>query len=167
MLKSKDIAILLKIHLNTDDWTYEQMSGELYIGTGELYRCLKRCQKGRLYKKESRQVVLEPLYEIIVHAVKYIYPASVGNFTRGIPTAHSASPLKENLMSEKEDQYVWEHPEGEHRGMSVSPFYPKIEACREDPLFYKSLILVDGLRIGRARELKMSKIELKKLLFPQ
>lgn len=162
MLKAKDVVVLLKVHLHNKEWTYEEMAEKLSIGTGELHRSLKRCTQSHLFRKKERKVQVEPLYKIIIHAVKFVYPASVGHVSRGVATAHSAPPLNEQIQSEKDDQFVWEHPEGNHRGMIVSPLYPKaIQAALNDQKLYACLALVDALRIGQTREQKIAKNELR------
>lgn len=162
MLKAKDIVVLLKIHLNEGDWTYKQRADELSIGTGELHRSLERCQQSNLYFKKNRQVQIEPLYNVIIHAIRYIYPAVEAGISRGVPTAHTAAPLKNQIASDQRENYVWEDAKGDERGISISPLYPKaIEAARKDNQLYECLALIDALRVGQKREQKIAKNELR------
>ena len=83
---------------------------------------------------------------------------------KGIPTAHSASPINE-YITEGVDVYVWAYAKGNKRGQSIEPLYKTLPAIiQEDKLFYELLTIVDTIRVGRAREIKIAIDELKKRL---
>ena len=74
---------------------------------------------------------------------------------RGIPTGHSAPPLKEEIISEQD--YVWPYPKGDARGQSVLPLYYTVpQAIDLDKNLYEILALIDALRVGRVREKNMA-----------
>lgn len=84
---------------------------------------------------------------------------------RGIPTAHAASPLKEQISRGDEPIPVWPHAEGTERGIACEPLYKTVpHAAVLDEKLYEALALVDVLRIGRAREVELAKFELGRLL---
>jgi hypothetical protein len=84
---------------------------------------------------------------------------------RGIPTAHSAEPLKSMLMVNPDDVYVWATPNGKVRGQAIQPLYRSVpQAITDDPQLYELLCLVDALRVGRVREQKIAASELIKRL---
>ncbi len=83
---------------------------------------------------------------------------------KGIPTAHSASPIKEHISSNA-DVYVWANAKGSHRGQAIEPLYKSLpQMVKEDKLLYELLTIVDTIRVGRVREIKIAIDELKKRL---
>ena len=82
---------------------------------------------------------------------------------RGIPTAHSAEPLKSLLMVNDNNVYVWASHQGKIKGLRINPLYHSVpEIVAQDNRFYEMLCLVDGLRIGKVREQELAALELKK-----
>jgi hypothetical protein len=53
----------------------------------------------------------------------YAFPTKLGQVTRGFPTAHAASPLKDELQADTDLPQVWAHKDGIVQGTSVEPFY--------------------------------------------
>jgi len=83
---------------------------------------------------------------------------------RGVPTAHSAEPLKNKLSFQEE--MVWEHPDGNIRGQLIIPLYTTVpEIVKNNILLYELLALTDSLRIGGARERELAISELEKRFF--
>jgi hypothetical protein len=84
-----------------------------------------------------------------------------GTIVKGIPTAHSAAPLREVIQST--EPYVWPSGKGTLRGQSIAPLYPSVvDAVQNDPKLHELLALVDALRVGKAREKELAITELKK-----
>jgi hypothetical protein len=83
---------------------------------------------------------------------------------RGIPTAHSAYPINEQIASGN-DIYVWPYAKGNQRGQAIEPLYKTLPAVvKDDNLFYELLVITDTIRIGRSREIKIAIEELEKRL---
>ncbi len=100
----------------------------------------------------------------MVYGLKYVFPTEPGAIVKGTPTAHSASPVKEHISSDA-DVYVWSNAKGTHRGQAIEPLYKTIpQIVQEDELFYELLTLVDTIRVGRVREVKIAIDELNKRL---
>jgi hypothetical protein len=98
------------------------------------------------------------LLELLIHGLKYIYPATPGTLVRGMPTAHGISPLKEQIVSSQEP-LVWAFPTGIEIGLALTPLYPSVPlAASLDPQLYELLGLVDALRVGRIREQQLAAI---------
>ncbi len=96
--------------------------------------------------------------------VKSYFPTEPGAIVKGIPTAHSASPIKEYISSGK-DSYVWAYANGTQRGQAIEPLYKSLpQIVFEDKSFYELLVIVDTIRIGRTREKKIAVEELNKRL---
>jgi hypothetical protein len=156
-MRPQDVAVLLKIVAMGDrPWRYADLSQSLFISQSEVAEALNRCFLARLVDAGKRKVFRASLTEFLTYGVKYVFPAQPGAMVRGIATAHSASPLRESIVSQ-EDLYVWPHPEGSVRGQSIEPLYPKvIQAAQQDPHLYELLTLLDGVRVGRAREYRLA-----------
>lgn len=166
MLKPQDIAIVVKVHCWQGNWTYEQLASSLKTSASVVHESLRRCQVSRLYDRDSRRVMREALLEFLVHGVKYAFPAVVGNLKRGVPTAHSAEPLKSLLMVNDPLPYVWMYAKGQSKGQEIKPLYKQLpEVAPDDPRFYEMLCLVDALRIGKARERELAISALKERLY--
>ncbi len=161
-LKPQDVLVLLKIFLlNRDHYSIREISNATKISISEVHSAIKRCQKSNLINPLNRRVLKAQMSEFIIHGLKYVFPAELGTLSRGLPTAHSAKPLS-NLIS-SENCYVWPYSKGEIRGTSILPLYKSVtEAVQEDQKLYEFLALIDALRIGRARELKIAEKEILK-----
>jgi len=93
--------------------------------------------------------------------LKYVYPQHPGALVRGVPTAYSAPPLSELVMSN--EAVVWPYADGTVRGQAIIPLHPSVpKACMADPTLYELLALADALRIGRTREKTQGIEELRK-----
>jgi hypothetical protein len=101
------------------------------------------------------------LKEFLIHGAKYVFPVHRGGMVRGIPTAHAAPPLKEQLAESFDPPPVWPDPDGTVRGLEFSPLYKNVPAAaRRDSKLYELLALVDAIRDGRAREREIAVREL-------
>ncbi len=165
MLKPQDIVVLLKVHNLKTDWTYGNLAQSLGLSASEVHSALKRCETSGLYLNEGRKVQKQALAEFLVYGLKYVFPTEPGAIVRGLPTAHSAEPLKSLLMLNPDDVYVWAFPYGEIRGQAIEPLYRCVpKAAFNDPKLYELLCLIDALRVGRVREQKIAAQELIKRL---
>ena len=80
---------------------------------------------------------------------------------RGIPTAHSALPISNNIVSD--ELFVWEHSGGTVRGQAIIPLYHTVpNIVQNDEKLYELLALVDAIRTGTARISKIASEELEK-----
>jgi hypothetical protein len=90
-----------------------------------------------------------------------VFPANPGTFVNGLYTAHSHPFMKQQFPSEMD--YVWPDPRGEVRGLAIKPLYKdQVKAAELDPTLYLMLALIDVIRVGRVREMKVAVEELKK-----
>ena len=103
----------------------------------------------------------ENVLEFLNHGIRFVYPQWPGAIVRGIPTAHS-SPVLQNEIASNE-HYVWPYAKGTIKGQSIIPLYHTVpKAVLEDKKLYELLALVDAIRIGNAREKKISFEKLEK-----
>jgi hypothetical protein len=166
MLKPQDIVVVLKLH-NLQDlkWTYSELANGLYMSSSEVHAALKRCEASGLYDCSSRKVKKRCLLEFLIHGLKYVFPEKPGALSRGIPTGHSAEPLRSLLNVDPADAYVWSDPSGEVRGQSITPLYRSVPAAvKDDPKLHELLSLVDAIRVGRVREQNLASQELEQRL---
>lgn len=167
-MRPQDIAILLKIvSLGKKAWKTTDLASQLYISQSEISQSLHRNWSAGLLDDSKRSVHKRSLVEFLVHGVKYVYPEKPGPIVRGTPTAHSAPPLSK-MIQLSGDVYVWPHEEGTVRGETIRPLYPSVpKAAGVDPVFYELLALVDAIRLGRSREVKIAADELHKRILAQ
>jgi hypothetical protein len=160
-MRPQDIAILLYLSdLASTDWKVGDVARALQISQSEVSEALNRSQIARLLDKKHKKVFRAGLLEFVLHGLKYVFPVVPGAVIRGLPTAHAAPPLNEQIVQSSES-YVWPYAEGAHRGQEILPLYPTLPAVVADkPGFYALLALCDAVRIGRAREVNLAREEL-------
>ena len=163
-MKPQDLVLLLKIvSMNNDLWQQAPTATALGMSQSEVSEAVQRLKFSGLLEPKGKKVMRSALMEFLQYGLRFVFPQKPGAVVRGIPTSHSASPLKEEIQSS--EHYVWPYAKGKLRGHSVIPLYPSIpEAVQKDSAFHELMALVDSLRVGRARERELALIELKKRL---
>lgn len=166
-LKPQDILILLKIiSINSNAWNQKPIAEDLGLSQSEVSESVARSKYAGLLDPKGKKVMKLALMELLQYGIRYMFPQKPGPVVRGIPTSHSASPLKEEIQST--ENYVWPYAKGTVRGHSIIPLYVSVpEAALKDDVLYELLALVDALRVGRAREKEIAVVELKKRLQPE
>ena len=164
-MRPQDIVVLMKIvALSNKEWRNIDIANAVNISPSEVSEALNRCVIAKLIDSKKRRVNINALFEFLVYGLKYVFPAEPGAIVRGVATAHSASPIKEHFAN-VEDVYVWSYVKGKQRGQAIEPLYNTLPAIiEEDKLFYELLTIIDTIRIGRVREVKIAIEELKKRL---
>ena len=127
ILKPQDILILIKlVALAESEWTYFSLGVELSIDSSEVHSGLRRAVAAHLMDEQRRKPVKKALEEFLIHGVKYVYPASTGGLTRGMPTSFAGPPLRGVIVSSGLVPPVWPDPEGEEQGYEFSPLYKSV-----------------------------------------
>jgi hypothetical protein len=164
-MRPHDIVILLKIATKgKENWLMKDLSSELKISGSEISESLHRSFLAGLISSDKKKLMKTAILEFLQYGLKYTYPQQLGALVRGMPTAYSAPPLSEMIISE--EPVVWPYAEGKVRGQAIDPLHPSLPlACLLDSKLYEMLALTDALRIGKARERKIAIEELKKRLF--
>lgn len=164
-MRPQDIVVLLKIiAFRHDDWQYRDLAISLKISLSEVSEALNRCKIAGLIDSKKRKININSLKEFLFFGLKYVFPAEPGAIVKGIPTAHSASPIKEHISSGS-DVYVWSSAKGTQRGQAIEPLFKSIpQIVQEDNLFYELLVIADTIRVGKVREINIAKEELEKRL---
>lgn len=151
MLKPQDVCVLLKIvAIGPEPWSYNRLALDLGMSASEVHAGVRRtAEVGLLRLDEGWGIpVPEALDELLVHGLRYVWPASPGPVVTGIATGPWApglpdAPPAENLP------WIWADPAGDLRGLAVEPLYKSMPAAaRRDPRLHALLALVDGIRAG-------------------
>jgi hypothetical protein len=166
MLKPQDILAILKVHSwDSTNWTYSSLAQSLGMSASEVHAALERCEAAGLYYGSERKILKQAVFEFLVHGLRYVFYAQPGPLSRGLPTAHSAEPLKSKLVASPSEVYVWPDPKGVVRGQAIVPLYRSVpQAASNDPKLYALLSLIDAIRVGRVREQRLAASELEKRL---
>ncbi len=160
-LRPQDVLVLLKLACHGDHaYTYPELSADLGISVSEAHGSKKRLVAAQLLvlAGESGSIVNRTATrEFVIRGARYAFPGTIGTLARGMPTAYSAPPLAQMLAAQKEDAIVWPTPEGDTRGLTLTPLYPSVPgAARKDPELYECLALFDALRAGSTRERELA-----------
>jgi hypothetical protein len=129
-----------------------QVAGDLALSPSQVHASLKRLERSRLIDAQMGRPLLKAVEEFLIHGVKYAFPVQRGQTTRGMPTAHAAPPLSDQIAENGDLPPVWPDAEGQVRGVTLEPLHKAVpKAARKDPVLHELLALLDALRDGRAR----------------
>jgi len=136
--------------------TFRELAASVGLSLGEAHNSVKRLEMAHLASPASGSINVQGTLEFVLHGVPYAFPAQVGPERRGIPTAFKASPIADQI--ESPEAFVWPSTSGRARGASLVPLCPSPGDVweRNQPL-YELLVLVDAIRVGRARERDMAR----------
>lgn len=156
VMRPQDVLVLLKIVVLGDQpWFHHTLADNLFMSQSEVSQSLNRSRYAGLIDGSRKKIMSQSLLEFLQYGIKYVFPQQPGPIVRGVPTAHSAPPLKDLIASN--DQYVWPFATGSARGQSIIPLYPTVpKTVKLDDKLYSMLSLVDAIRVGRAREREMA-----------
>jgi predicted transcriptional regulator len=157
-----DVVVLLKIiSMGDQHWNQKTLAEALFMSQSEISKSFARSKYAGLLDSSGKHVRKLALMEFLQYGIAYVYPMQPGAIVRGIPTAHSAAPLRELIQSA--EPYVWPSGKGTLRGQSIVPLYPSVvDAVQNDSKLHELLALVDSLRVGKAREKELAIAELRK-----
>jgi hypothetical protein len=160
-MRPQDVIVLLKIiSLNKADFKLTDLAQSLGISLSEVSDSISRSVYANLIAPDKKTPMRKAIYDFVIYGLPYVFPARPGALVIGVPTAHSAPPLSAAFGAV--DPVVWPDPDGTIRGQEISPFHPKQPyAAKLDIRLYEMLALIDALRIGKTREKKIAKEELK------
>jgi hypothetical protein len=163
-MKGQDVLVLLKlVVIGGKEFRVHALAKELGISASELSGSIRRSILAGLIDPVDRGSIRPTLLEFMLHGFRYVFPVKPGAITRGMPTAHSAPPLKGKIISKMD--FVWPLPRGPGRGEAIKPIYKSVPvAAQNDPTLYKLLALADALRVGSTRERNMASEILKEMI---
>jgi len=166
MLRPVDILVALKLAAFEEPVSIRGLAESLGLKKSAVGNVLSRRADAQLLvgERDDRRPSQLALHEFLAHATRYLFPAEPREWTRGLPTAHSAQSLAQDLLSDK-DTVVMPLDEGPVRGRRLDPIHPAAPtAALSDPRLHELLALVDALRIGDARERSVAGKRLKECL---
>lgn len=161
-LKPQDSLLLLKYwSLNKGGLVYSmrEIAKLIAISSGEVSKAAKRLvdtqllvdRNGMLYAESSAMI------EWFCFGVRYAYPQAFLGYGRGIPTSWNC-PHLDSEMTAPSPALVWAMPNGTTEGILVSPFHDSVAyAASRDNNLYIALSLVEAIRGGKPRELKIAR----------
>lgn len=166
-LRPQDVVVLLRLSLQQGPApTYAALAEELKLTASEIHAGVERAMAAQLLRKDAAgkpAVLLEPLRLFVKYGVRYCFPATRGEMTRGVPTSYAATPMLTLIVQPKEVPPVWPYKAGTVRGAAFYPLYPTVpEAAMRNPALYELLVLVDAIRGGSLRERALAISELDK-----
>ena len=159
-MKPQDILVLLKlIARGSARQTQGQLSVELGMSVSEVNAGLKRLVDSGLCVCEEKTYIpiVSAVEEFCFHALKFVFPASIGAPARGMLTGVSADVFADEFSDPGELPVVWSWAEGEARGVALDPLYRSVPyASSRDVELYELLCIVDVLRGRSARASKVA-----------
>lgn len=158
VLRPVDVPVALSLAVRPNA-TYADLAHDLGISTSTAHGAVERLSFSGLMRSAAGRrhaVNLPALEEFLYHGVRYAFPVRRERRQRGVPTSHSAPALCQELDSPA-DPVVWPFTHGNVVGASIEPLIPAApELPARYPELYDLLSLVDGLRIGTARDREAS-----------
>lgn len=153
MLKGQDIVVLLALAGQPQaDRSLRGLADDLGGNLAGVHRSLHRLADAGLYDPSRGRVPRAQALEFLIHGLAYVFPARLGEVTRGFETAWGAPPLAGLLARTDELPPVWPDPMGTTRGSALAPLHHMaIEAAQRDPRLRERLVLVDAIRGGDKR----------------
>jgi hypothetical protein len=158
MLLPQDLFVLAGLAIwESEALTTAQLAGRLQITPSQTHLGLKRAEASHLVvlgpargrQRQSKRLHRAAFSELLVHGVRYVYPAVMGGETRGVPTFGRFAPTSFAAGLEP----VWPHAQGDVRGLSFEPLAASAPlAARLDESLYLMLACIDAIRGGQARE---------------
>lgn len=161
MLKPIDLLVGLKILTSKQEWTQMGLAAELCLSSSQVNSAIKQLVEANLFTIRQGKAcpVFAALKEFILYGVSYCFPAKTGELTVGVPTAYAAEPLSHEISVGNDPIPIWPYAQGKTRGVALEPLHknvPKALSQFPDPHLQEILVLLDALRIGRAREKKIA-----------
>jgi hypothetical protein len=173
IIKPQDIVVLAKLltHKPGKTWSQYSIASELCLSPSQINDAFKRLVGAGLitpYRPPNKpQPIIQACEEFFIYGLKYIFPAKLGEISRGVPTSYAGASLKDKIVAGNDPIPVWPYGEGEVRGVALKPLYPSVPESvikHPDPSFYDLLTLLDAIRSGRAREKKIAIQKLSQIL---
>lgn len=163
-MRPHDVVVLLKIATKEGtSWYMKDLAYELGISASEISESINRSIIAGLIFEDKKRLMKTALLDFLRYGLPYVYPQKPGSLVRGLPTAHSAEPLKKHIQSE--EPYVWPYSKGSVRGQAIEPLHMNVpEACLKDQVFYEYMVICDAIRLGKAREKNIALEEFEKRL---
>ena len=156
-LEPLDLIVALKMAVTAstkERCSVREVAASLGLPKSNVHRSMERLVAHGVLVAEpdGKRVNRLVARELFSHGVRWIAPAKPGKIVLGLATAHTAPPLANQLPGDV-DPVVIPLEEGPVRGRAVTPIHPSAPAAaKNDHRLHELLAIVDGIRIGGARE---------------
>src|ERR1043166_634729 len=132
VLKPQDLLVTLKLAsmFEGEQLTFGALAEALSMSVSEVFAATKRAAICHLLVEQpppasgaTRYRAAAPnLREFLISGIRYVFPAEPGKAGRGFRTAQDAPPLAAQVERPPgEMPFVWLHPDGDTRGLSIKP----------------------------------------------
>jgi hypothetical protein len=167
VLRPQDVVVLLRLSIKSQAVpTYAKLAEELKLTASETHASVERAVAAQLAIKSSAgkpSVLIAPFHLFVQHGLRYCFPATRGQMTRGMLTGYAAPVMSAKIAQPNEPPPVWPYKSGTVRGAAFYPLYPTVpEAASGNAELYELLVLVDCIRGGSNRERALAIAELDK-----
>ena len=119
-----DVVVLVRLCIQDNPTSQSGLADALQLSQSEISKSMARSRFAGLLFGKDNQVMRQAFIDFLIHGLRYVFPQQPGPVVRGMPTAHSAPPLNEQIQSD--EPYVWPSHLGTVRGHSIVPLYPKV-----------------------------------------
>jgi hypothetical protein len=154
-LHPEDIAVALALAEQDRRWGPARQRLQALMPPGGLEGALHRLSAARLCHQGLELVVLPALAQAL-QGVPFLFPARLGELTRGVPTAWCEPSAQGELhlfVRSADQRVVWPDANGDDEGRALEPLAPWVPSlAQQDPGFARRMALLEILRVGRARE---------------
>ncbi len=162
-VQPEDIAVLIALAAHPS-WGEARSLLLECLPEERLAISIERLKKARLCLPSMQRVVRPTLVRLLTHGVPFLFPASIGDFTLGVPTAWSDPRVIAGMGLVVPESHLVVWPPGERtlelaketdlvRGRSLEPLAPWVSTLAIlDGSFHWLMSLAECLRAGRARE---------------
>lgn len=121
MLKPQDCIILIKLLANPGmDWSQRQLAKALCISLAETNAGIKRLGDAGLLRRDKDDKLfpnINAAEEFLISGIKFFFPAKLGEYTRGMPTAIAAPIFHDKIALGNDPIPVWPDTVGEKEGL--------------------------------------------------
>ena len=160
-LKPQDVLVVLKLLcIGEEEWSFTQLAKSLGLSVGAAHNAVTNLRASRLVfeKDGGAEVARRKLLDFLIYGVPSVFYPIRGGIARGVPTSVFAPPLREKLtIADNDVPMVWPVANGRVNGETLEPLYETVpKAAANDARLYEYLVLVDAVRVGKAREKKMA-----------
>jgi len=165
VLKPQDIVVLGKL-VTDETWpTQKDIASTLELSQSEISHSLKTLEQVGLINLNQRKTNKLAVIEFVVHAVKFFYPSEKHGVGRGMSVGPSSQYFSKRVQSD-EFNYVWPDPNGDSKGILISPLLPKLtSSIKENEKLLLFLNIVEVFRgLGGVRHLQEAQKALKEIL---
>jgi hypothetical protein len=130
-LKPQDVVLALKLVVaGGQPWRQLDLARDLHLRASEVNHGLRRLSASRLYDAAERRVMRANLREFLVHGVRYVFPAQLGEAGTGMPTARCVSGARASASSRPRSSVVGSRPREQRAHVDVATTLGSLERSR-------------------------------------